>query len=68
MENGKITNDDIADALINLSENSGFCDEDTAIGFRQSKKKEILKSTKDCSFAKFTNEIRKRQTKKNRED
>ena len=64
MDNDKITNDDIADAIINLCENVEICDKDTAIGLKSSKKKEILKSKKDNSFSKFTNEIKKRQNKK----
>lgn len=64
MENDKITTDEIADALINLNENAGFCDHDTAIGFKTSKKKNILQSSKEHSFSKFNNEIRKRQAKK----
>ena len=65
MNNEKITADDVANALINMSENIGLCDKDTATGFRISKKKEILKSGKEYSFSKFTSEIIKRQTKKN---
>ncbi len=65
MSNEKITAEDIADALINLSENIGLCDRDTAKGFRSSKKKDILKSGEDSSFSRFTNEIQKRQEKKN---
>lgn len=68
MKHEKITTDEIADALIHLSENIGFCDERTAMGFRASKKKEILKSQKENSFAEFTKEIKKRQTKKDWED
>lgn len=64
MENKKINVDDIANALIDLNENMKICDKETAIGFRTSKKKDILESSQDCSFSKFTNEIRKRQTKK----
>lgn len=64
MNNEKITADDIADALTNLSESVGICDKDTATGFRTSKKKDILKSEEDGSFSKFTNEIQKRQEKK----
>jgi len=65
MENKRITADDIADAIITLSENTGLCDKETALGFRTSKKKDILKSKKDGSFSKFTNEIKKRQMNKN---
>ena len=64
MDNDKITNDDIADAIINLCENVEICDKDTAIGLKSSKKKEILKSNDDNSFSRFTNEIKKRQLKK----
>lgn len=65
MDDNKVNNDMIADAIINMNLNSGMCDEETAKGFRTSKKKEILKSSDDHSFAKFTNEIHKRQNKKN---
>ena len=61
----KITNDEIADGLINLNEAIGLCDKETAIGFRTSKKKDILKSRKEDSFYKFTSEIKKSQMKKN---
>ena len=64
MENKEVTSADIANALINLSENAGFCDKDTATGFRASKKKEMLKSNKEYSFSKFTSEIEKRQENK----
>lgn len=68
MKHEKITTDEIADVLIRLSEDNGLCDERTAVGLRTSKKKEILKSKKENSFAEFTNEIKKRQTKKDWED
>lgn len=68
MKHEKITTDDIADALLHLSEDIGFCDEDTVTGFRTSKKKEILRSQKENSFAELTKEIRKRQTKKDWEN
>ena len=64
MDNIKITTDEIADALIELSQNIGNCDEDTAKGFKTSKKKEILKSNKENSFSKFTKKINERQKKK----
>ena len=64
MEEKKITTDVIADAIVNLNVNVGVCDEQTAKGFKTSKKKEILKSNKDGSFSKFQQEIIKRQTKK----
>ena len=64
MEVKKITTDEIADALLNLNEKIGHCDKETALGFRTSKKKDILKSRKEESFCKFTNEIKKRQMKK----
>lgn len=65
MDNGKITTDDIGNALINLSENIGICDKQTAIGLKTSKKKDILKSGKDDSFSKFISEIKKQQDRKN---
>lgn len=65
MEDKKITNDKIADAMINMNEYFGVCDEDTAVGFKTSQKKDILKSDKDGSFSKFQQEILKRQKKKN---
>lgn len=68
MSNKKITTDDVASALIDLSENIGLCDKDTATGFRISKKKDILKSGKASSFPKFINEIQKRQAKKNQKE
>ena len=68
MSDKKITTDDIADALIDLSENIALCDKDTAVGFRTSKKKDILKSGKNGSFSKFTDEIQKRQAKKNQKE
>lgn len=64
MSDKKITANDIADALINLSESTGVCDKETAIGFKTSKKKDILQSNTEHSCSKFTNEIIKRQTKK----
>ncbi|MCM1367715.1 MAG: hypothetical protein NC184_02765 [Roseburia sp.] len=68
MENKLITTNEIADTLINLSAHTGICDERTAIGLKSSQKKNILKSSKEGSFSDFTNEIKKRQTKKNWED
>ena len=65
MKNTKITNDTIANAIINMCENLNVCDNDTAQGFRHSNRKDILKSNKDGSFAKLINEIKKRQTNKN---
>ena len=65
MNKKKITNDIIANAVIELNYNLGVCDADTAKGFKTSKKKEILKSSDDHSFARFISEIKKRQTKKN---
>ena len=65
MDYKEITTDDIANAFINFSENLAICDKETAIGFRISKKKYILKSMEEQSFSKFTGEIIKRQTKKN---
>lgn len=56
-----ITNNTIANAIINMCENLSICDSDVAQGFKYSRKKDILKSHKDGSFAKFINEIRKRQ-------
>ena len=64
MAKEKINADEIADALVNLCENIGVCDQDTATGFHSSKKKEILKSDSDHSFSQFTGEIKKRQEKK----
>ncbi len=66
MEDKKLTSDAVADALIELHQNLRLCDEGTARGLKTSKKKEILKSD-DHSFAKFANEIRKRQERKNGE-
>ncbi len=66
MENDKITTDDIANALINLSEDIRLCDNDTAKGLRTSKKKEILNSESEYSFSKFTNEIIKTKERKNK--
>ena len=65
MKDMKMNSNAVADVLIDLSRNFGLCDEETTKGFKTSKKKEILKSADDHSFAKFTNEIRKRQEKKN---
>lgn len=42
MDNGKITTDDIGNALINLSENIGICDKQTAIGLKTSKMLDTL--------------------------
>ena len=64
MGNEEMTTEKIAEALINLHESEGLCDKDTATGFKSSKKKDILKSKQDGSFSKFTNEIKKRQEKK----
>ena len=64
MTTKQITTEDIADAIINLSENIKLCDEETATGLKSSKKKDILKSNKDGSFNKFANECKKRQAKK----
>ncbi len=64
MENKKIDSEVIADALINLCNEIGFCDKDTAKGFKSSKKKEILKSSKEKSFSKFTCKIIERQNRK----
>lgn len=59
-----ITTDTIADALINMHESLGLCDHDTAVGFKTSKKKDILKSSDDKSFNRLFQEIVKRQNKK----
>ncbi len=59
-----ITNNTIANAIINMCENLSICDSGVAQGFKYSRKKDILKSHKDGSFAKFINEIRKRQINK----
>ena len=64
MAKEKINADEIADALVNLCENIGVCDQDTATGFHSSKKKEILKSGREYSFGQFIGEIKKRQEKK----
>ncbi len=64
MKDKKLTSDAVADAFIDLDHSIGLCDENTARGAKTSKKKEIFKSSDDRSFAKFTNEIKKRQTKK----
>jgi len=68
LKQDKISSDDVACAIINLSENTGICDKDTAAGFRTSKRKDILKSTDEHSFSKFTKEMKKRQAKKDLED
>lgn len=60
----ELTTDNVADSIITLCENAEICDKETAIGFKQSKKKHILKSESNYSFSKFTNEIKKRQAKK----
>ena len=64
MSNEKITTDIVADALLDLCANQKLCDEETVTGLKHSKKKNILKSKKEGSFNKFTNEIIKRQAKK----
>ncbi len=64
MENKQIATDDVANSLINLCEDIGLCNEETAIGFKNSKKKDFLKSKKENSFSNFTNVIKKRQAKK----
>lgn len=64
MSKENVNADEIADALINLCENVGICDQDTATGFHSSKKKEILKSEREHSFGQFIGEIKKRQEKK----
>ena len=64
MEEKKVTTDTIANALTSLCETAGICDKDTTKGIRRSKKKDILKSKKEGSFAKFIGEIKKRQEKK----
>ena len=61
MPKENVNADEIADALINLCENVGICDQDTATGFHSSKKKEILKSEREHSFGQFIGEIKKRQ-------
>ena len=68
MDKNKITNEQVANALISLCESTDVCDEQTATGFKTSKKKKILKSNKEGSFAKFIGEIKKRQSKKDSED
>lgn len=68
MDENKITNEQIANALISLCESTDVCDKQTATGFKTSKKKNILKSNKEGSFAKFIGEIKKRQSKKDSED
>lgn len=66
MKNKQITSDDIAKALINASENIGLCDEETAIGLKTSKKKDILKS-KNAHLV--TSQMKSKKGKqKNRED
>lgn len=64
MKSDKLTNNDIADALISVNTEIGNCDEKTALGFKTSKKKKILKSQDDKSFSRFTHEIIKRQSRK----
>ncbi len=64
MGNKQITANDIANGLIDLSENMGLCDKEIAKGVKDSKKKEILKSNKEKSFSKFTGEIIKSQNRK----
>ena len=66
MERKKVDTDTIATALVNMCENTGTCDEETAKGMKSSKKKAILKSTKEGSFSKFMSEIKKRQEKKDK--
>ena len=61
----KITNETIADALIDLNENIKICDKETAKGLRTSKKKDILKSGNETSFSEFINEVKKAQIRKN---
>ncbi len=68
MDENKITNEQVANAIISLCESTDICDEQTATGLKTSKKKNILKSHKEGSFAKFIGEIKKRQSKKNSED
>ena len=68
MDKNKITNEQVANALISLCESTDVCDEQTATWFKTSKKKNILKSNKEGSFAKFIGEIKKRQSKKDSED
>lgn len=68
MEKKQITANDVANALINVSKNIGISDEKTAIGLKTSKKKDILKSDKEYSFSNFTEEIKKRQIKKDWRD
>lgn len=64
MKNEKITTDDVANALISLHQEINLCDTETALGFKTSKKKDILKSKKENSFSCFTHEIEKKQNKK----
>ena len=64
MKNEKITTDSVADALISLCEEFKLCDKETALGFKTSMKKGILKSKKENSFSRFTYEIEKIQNKK----
>ncbi len=64
MEKNIISNN-IADVLITMNENLGFCDKDTALGFKTSKKKEIFKSKREGSFSRFQQEIMKVQNRKN---
>ncbi|MCM1306844.1 MAG: hypothetical protein NC131_16380 [Roseburia sp.] len=65
MNDKKITTDEIANALIDMNENLGICDSDTAIGLKTSKKRDILKSGKEGSFSKFQQVIIKQQKRKN---
>ena len=64
MKKKKLTNDDIANAIINMSENLSICDKETAKGLKTSKKKNILQSKKEGSFSRLINEIKKQQNKK----
>ena len=64
MKENRVAADMVADAIINMSANIGMCDESTAKGFKTSKKKDILKSNDDQSFAEFTQEIIIRQNRK----
>ena len=60
----KVTRDQVAECIINLNASMNLCDSDTAKGLKSSKKKDILKSGKDDCFARFEQEILKRQEKK----
>lgn len=64
MDKKNITNDDIANSIIEMNKNIGTCNVDTANGFRTSNKKEILKSEKEGSFSRFNREIEKSQKRK----